>query len=187
MAHAAADFRLFVAAYPPRQTAGAALASLGTLGLAEHRPTPEDQVHLTLCFIGDTPARDLDDVRESVERSASGLPAFTLAPGRLITLPERGRPRLVALELAPDATLLEIVRRLTNRLAKRVRQRPTDRFLPHMTLCRFTHRSDPRRVEAAVDLAPFAIDRIALVRSVLLPAGAEHRPVMTVPLGPAQE
>lgn len=179
---AGADLRLFVAAYPPPETASAALAALGRLGLAPHRPTPAEQVHMTLCFIGDTPARDLDDVRESVERSAAGLPAFTLSPRRLITLPQRGRPRLVALETDTDPTLLELVRRLAKRLAKRVREKPADRFLPHMTLCRFAHTADPRRLESPIDLPPFAIDRIVLVRSVLLPAGAEHRPVTEAPL-----
>lgn len=182
---AGADLRLFVAAYPPPDTACAALAALEPLGLAANRPTPPDQVHLTLCFLGDTPARELDDVRESVERSAAGLPAFTLVPRRLVTLPQRGRPRLVALETDSDPTLLELVRRLTKRLAKRARQEPADRFLPHMSLCRFSHTADPRRVDAPLDLPAFAIDRIVLVRSVLLPSGAEHRPVLETPLDPA--
>jgi 2'-5' RNA ligase len=184
---AGADLRLFVAAYPPVATARAALAAIGRLDLAPHRPTPLEQIHLTLCFIGDIPARDLDAVRESVERSAAGLPAFTLTPRRLITLPHRGRPRLVALETDTQPTLLELVRRLAKRLARRVREEPTDRFLPHLTLCRFTHSADPRPLDEPVDLPAFTIERIALMRSVLLPAGAEHRTVMQTPLGPPNQ
>jgi 2'-5' RNA ligase len=153
------------------------LAALRERHLPDHRPTPEDQVHLTLCFIGDTPRRDVDEVRESVARSAAGLPAFDLAPRRLITLPDRARPRLVAVETDAPPTILELVRRLTTRLAKRVREKPTDRYLPHLTLCRFSHTSHPTQLSHDIALPPFAIREIVLVQSKLTPAGAVHAPV----------
>lgn len=178
----ASDVRLFVAAYPRRESAEAMLASLGGLELAEHRPTPAEQVHLTLCFIGDTPRKDVDAVRESVARSAAGLPAFELTPRRLITLPIRGRPRLVALETDAPPTVLELVRRLTTRLAKRVRQNPTDRFLPHLTLCRFQHTARPTELAQDIGLPPFPISGVILVQSRLTAAGAIHAPVESFPL-----
>lgn len=167
--------RLFVAAYPPADLVRRATELLGSFPLAPNRPTPEEQVHLTLHFIGDTPARDLEAVRESVARSAAGLGAFSLTPRRLTTLPQQGRPRLVALELDPEPTLLEIVRRLVKRLARAPRPRADDRFLPHMTLCRFAHTADPRPLSAEVSLPAFEVSRIALMRSDLLPTGAVHR------------
>src|SRR5690606_23530157 len=69
MAKPIANLRLFVAAYPPRETAEAMLEALRTLTLPDYRITPIEQVHLTLQFIGDTPARDLDETIESVRRA----------------------------------------------------------------------------------------------------------------------
>jgi RNA 2',3'-cyclic 3'-phosphodiesterase len=139
--------------------------------------TPVEQVHMTLCFIGDTPKKDIEEVRESVARSCAGLPVFELTPRRLVTLPDRGRPRLVALETDAPPTVLELVRRLTTRLAMRVRERPTDRYLPHLTLCRFQHTARPTALEQEITMDPFPVREIILVQSRLTSAGAVHSPV----------
>lgn len=152
------------------------------LEIAPHRSTPPDQVHLTLQFIGPTDPRELEEKAESVERSASGIGAFELTPVRFITLPQRGRPRLVALETDAPPGLLEIQRRLAHRLASKPRRDPGDRFLPHLTLCRFTHRARPRDLDQSVEFDAFQIDRIALMRSILRESGAEHSLVREFPL-----
>ena len=91
MAKPVANLRLFVAIHPPAERSQAMLTALKNPGdLPPFRATPPDQVHMTLQFIGDTPAKDLENTIESVRRSASGLAAFDLTPLRLITLPERG-------------------------------------------------------------------------------------------------
>lgn len=186
------SLRLFVAAYPPAAIARDMLAALAPLDLPSGRDTPPEQLHLTLAFIGDTPVSELESVIESVRRSCSGLGRFTLTPRRLVTLPHRPPPRLVALETDAPATLLELVRRLTLRLARNPRQRPTDRFLPHFTLRRFDHAPDRSRWDAPpapLDLPAatpqFLIDRVHLMRSVLKPTGAEHREAAVFELAPS--
>jgi 2'-5' RNA ligase len=171
-----ADLRLFTAAYPPEAWAVAASARLPELGLPAHRQVPVEQVHLTLLFIGRAAPGDLETIRTSIERSASGLPACTLSPRRFITLPERGPSRLVAVETDAPATLIELVRRLGARLSTSPRRDPADRYRPHLTLCRFRQEAADFRVDAdATDLGSFAFGSIRLVRSVLQPGGAEHR------------
>jgi 2'-5' RNA ligase len=171
------SLRLFVGIYPPEAAAVSMLALLEGVALPEHRTTPVEQLHLTVHFIGDTPVGDLDRVTESVERSASGLGAFELTPERVIALPRRGPPRLVALETDAPPALLELKRRLAKRLASNVRKEPAGRFLPHFTLCRFGRGARVDRLDMAVEMAPFAINRVRLMRSVLRPEGAEHREV----------
>jgi len=178
MARRDAALRLFVALYPDPEQAHAMLRAMRTLEPASHRATRPGQVHCTLLFLGERLAKDLDAVAESVERSASGVGPFDLTPTRLITLPERGRPRLVALETDAPPGVLEIHKRLVGRLASNPRDRKSQRFLPHFTLCRFTHRARPRRVDAAVEPGAVGgvvqVREIRLVRSVLKPEGAEH-------------
>lgn len=176
------DLRLFVAIYPPEDTARAMLRAMRKLDPPAHRPTRLDQVHLTLQFIGDTPSRDLDAVSESVERSGAGIAPFMLTPWRLLSLPPRGRPRLIACETDAPAPLLELQRRLVTRLARKPRPNPGDRFVPHLTLCRFTRSARPHDVDHPVAIEPFPIDRVLLVRSILRPEGAEHAPVHEVSL-----
>src|SRR5687768_18549446 len=108
MAKPIANLRLFVAAYPPRDIAQAMLDAMRALKLPSHRATVCEQLHMTLQFIGDTPARDLETTIESVERAAAGLSAFELAVRSLIQLPQRGPARLIAAETDAPATLLEL-------------------------------------------------------------------------------
>lgn len=179
-----AQLRLFVAAYPPLEIAHDLLSRLGRLDLPAHRQTPADQVHLTLQFIGPTSTRELSDVEESVARSVAGLAAFEVGAVGLITLP-RGRrttPRLVAAELDQPAPLMEMQRRLATRLARRVRSKPGDRFLPHMTLCRFGRGVRAEVLDERIDGCRFFVSEVRLMKSVLRPEGAEHGLVRAVGL-----
>lgn len=174
--------RLFVAIYPPASDAEAMLRAMRRLHPAPHRETPVAQVHMTLQFVGEIDRGEQGAVIESVERSVAGLPAFALSPERLVTLPKRGRPRLIAAKTDAPGTLLEIQRRLATRLARNPRDRAGDRFTPHFTLCRFTHAASPDPADAPIGLASFRVEQVYLMRSVLRPDGAEHAPVHRVPL-----
>lgn len=186
MARSHTTLRLFVAAYPPMATRAAMAALLEdhrkSRGWPECRPVPPDQLHLTLQFIGDRREQELADVESSVARSVSGIAPARLTPIRLISLPRRGPARLVAIETDAPPSVLEIHRRLAHRLARNPGQHAADRFLPHLTLGRFTHPAHGLDVDESITMEPFSIERVALVRSVLHPSGAEHRVLREFPL-----
>ncbi len=177
MSAASSPWRLFVSIAAPEDTARQLLRALRKFDLppiAPYRECPLAQVHMTVQFIGDTQENKVDDVVESVVRSASGIAPFELRPIRLITLPERGWPRLVAAETDAPPGLLEVQRRLAARLARDPRKRAGDRFLPHLTLCRFTGGARAPAVDQPLDVQAFRVDHLHLMRSVLRPSGAEH-------------
>jgi 2'-5' RNA ligase len=172
--------RLFVALHPEPAQARRLLAALPALELPPHRPTPEEQVHLTLAFLGEVDERQVEAAAESVERGAAGVRAFELAVQGLAILPEGGPARLVAALTDGPAALLELQRRLASRLLPKPR-RP-QRFLPHLTLARFPA---PLALELPPAPGPWpvlAVTSIALMRSRLRPEGSEHRQVLRVPL-----
>lgn len=183
--------RLFVACYPPasvaRELAREAAALCERRGLPDSRETALDQTHLTLQFVGDTAVGSLDGVRESVRRAASGLRAFELWPIRLIGLPTNDRPRLIAAETDAPPTLLELHRRLVQRLARASRERPGEKYRPHLTLRRFVtpgFRCEPIDEELALDRerVVFPVAWIALMRSDQTRAGAVHKEIERVEL-----
>ena len=175
--------RLFVAVYPPEDVARRLLRMIRKMDLPRHRETALEQVHLTVQFVGPTPVRELEAVKESVARSVSGIGGFELRVVRLMSLPPRGRVRLVAAELDRPAGLMEIQRRLATRLARNVRERAGDRFLPHMTLCRFERGARSVDVDVAVEEEMvFGVGEVLLMKSVLRPEGAEHGVVERVGL-----
>lgn len=186
VARPSANLRLFVAVYPPADLAREMLARMRAFDLDAHRATPPEQAHLTLHFIGDTPVREMERTEESVLRACAGLRAFELTPEAFIALPDASNPRLVALRTDAPPTLLEIKRRLALRFAKRSRRNAADRFVPHVTLCRFpTHASvAPFEDRPATGLRPFTVGRVLLMRSTIAAGGATHHLVAAAGLAP---
>ncbi len=176
------NLRLFIAAYPPIEKSNKLLCGLSILQLPEYRAVKAEQIHLTLQFIGDVPTKILDETIESVERSAAGLRAFDLTVKGLITLPARGPSRLIAAETDCPATLKELRSRLVTRLARSPRQKASDRFLPHLTLCRFRNPDKDVSMNSPLDVPAFAVEQIALMRSTLSNEGAKHHEVAAIKL-----
>jgi 2'-5' RNA ligase len=184
MAREVRTLRLFVSIVPPPEVAAGLLGALHRhVDVSNARVVPPAQVHMTVQFIGETDVRDMARVRESVERSVAGLGAFVLHAERLIQLPERGRPGLVAAETDAPAPLTELHRRLAHRLARRARRDAGDRFRPHLTLCRYQRIGRVERLEHAIALGEehaWRVEGVRLMSSVLRPEGAEHRVEMEV-------
>lgn len=167
--------RLFIAAYPPPEIAVALVDAARGLGLSSLKPASLDQVHVTLLFIGDTDERQLDDVIESMHRAASGVHAMSLSVERLIALPERGDARLVAAEASAPPVLIELQKRLAQRLT-RTRPKREREFLPHLTVGRFPGSGLRLRDRAwPVTKLTLEVADIRLVASMLKPSGAVHR------------
>lgn len=180
MSAGAAQLRLFVAAYPPVESARQMLGALAGGGVPPHRATTAEQVHLTLQFIGETRQDALPEVEESVRRACAGIGPFTLEPTKLISLPRRGPARLVACETSAPAGLLELHRRLARRLSRHARDR--DRFLPHLTLCRFSSPIGGLTLDRPIAAPAFEVHAIKLMNSHLLASGAVHRQCFEVGL-----
>ncbi len=168
---------LFIAAYPPPEVAAELVSAAQSLSFPSLKPSPIEQVHLTLLFIGDTDERRLPEVVESMTRAASGVAETRVTMTRLVGLPERGHCRLIAAEASVSRELLEVQRRLACRLVRTTARRKGD-FIPHLTLGRFPGAGVPleRREWAAPNLE-FVIRDVRLMASTLSPLGAIHREI----------
>jgi len=173
------SLRLFVAIYPPPEVADALLAALPPQNIAPGRETPAEQIHLTCHFIGDRGVRELRDVRESIDRSCSGLGEIKVSPRDLIALPAGRGAKLIAAACDVSPAILELHRRLVIRFARPGKR--ADRFEPHLTLRRYGPAGGPR-VSSPLAIQTFSASEVRLVQSVLHPSGAEHRVVHRVPV-----
>ena len=179
--------RLFVALRPPKPVADAMLGLLTGLDLPRHRPTPEGQVHLTAVYVGERADRERESAEASVEAGCRGIAPFELRPLRLAMLPEKGMKRTVVDICDRPPELLEMHRRLVQRFARDIRTAAdTDRFLPHVTIARFSGAgvvvAPERRVDRPLDLPPFEVRTVHLMSSDLKPEGAEHRHLLELRL-----
>ena len=169
--------RVFVAVMPPRGLVADAFQAMRAMDLPVLRRSPGRQVHLTLHFAGDRSARELPALIESLERAASGVHAFELQPGALVTLPRGAPSRQLALLTSAPGGLVELVSRLTRRLARRPRARPADRYEPRMTLCELRHSGVELGIESEFAAQPFEVSEIVCMRTITVASRVEHREV----------
>lgn len=146
-----------------------------------------ENLHLTLRFLGDLGDSGVRRAGESVRRGAEGAPAFRAQLGGLGAFPSMSRPRVLWAALAEGADEATVLARSVNEHLKRDGFGPPDKpFRPHLTLARI--REGARGLDAMREYAPPPVpdgawlDRVALMKSELHPAGARYTALVEVRL-----
>ncbi len=149
------------------------------------RAIPEDQIHLTLRFIGEVEPSTLTDIRDSLEGLVSR--PLTLSIKGTGHFPPRGQPRVLWAGIDPAGDVIILRNRVNNRLSICGIRPEQRKFHPHVTLARLKN-SSPKRVasflaaNALLESPPFKVDQVLLYSSTLHPAGAIHRVEAVYPL-----
>jgi 2'-5' RNA ligase len=169
--------RLFVAIRPPAAIRAILLAVMG--GISGARWQNEDQLHLTLRFVGEVDRHLAGDIHAAL--GAIHLAPFEIALNGIGAFDRRGWPDAVWAGVSPHEPLKALHKKIDAALT-RVGVAPDQRaFLPHITLARLKRSSGPvgNFLEQAGGLtsAPFAIDHFALFESALAPDGAVYSAV----------
>ncbi len=149
-------------------------------------------IHLTLQFLGDTPAEKLPAIQEALAAVARNAPACIFTVGGLGCFPNLRCPRVVWVGVQEPTGRLAALQDAVEEAMTRFGYAPEGRgFTPHLTLGRVQRRASNREVaqvgEAVANtsvgqLAEVAADRFALIRSVLKPTGAEYTTLAEFPL-----
>ena len=151
---------------------------------AEHlrggRVVPREHLHITLAFLGRTPAGRLPAVADALGAAASRAGAIEfLLPARRLRL-TRSVAMLVLRDLHGTASALaeDLFERLERIGVYEREQRP---WLPHVTVLRFRERPvlDPPLPE----LGRFSPSDAAVYHSVLRPTGAQYEALESFALG----
>ncbi len=111
------------------------LKLLQPLGSGVRTISPE-QLHLTLCFLGDTPWELTNSVSQVIEETLHGREAIPASFGPLGGFPNLSRPRVIWAGVEPAEPITRIQEDLKRRLEDlglQLEQRP---FIPHVTLAR---------------------------------------------------
>ncbi|HEV7659585.1 MAG TPA: RNA 2',3'-cyclic phosphodiesterase [Allosphingosinicella sp.] len=175
--------RLFVAIRPPSAIRKLLLGAMG--GVSGARWQSEDQLHLTLRFIGEVDRHKAGDIHAAL--GAVHQPPFALALNGIGAFERRGLAETVWAGVAPHAPLRALHKKVDSALA-RVGIAPDERaYLPHITLARLKRSSGPvgNLLESAGGLGSpaFAVDHFALFESDLTAEAAVYSMVERYPLG----
>jgi RNA 2',3'-cyclic 3'-phosphodiesterase len=174
--------RLFAAIRPPAQIRDRLIAAQG--GIEGARWQDDDQLHLTLRFIGDVDTRTGDDILLALG-SVRAAP-FVIALNGVGTFDHKGRIDTIWASVAPHDALTSLHKKIDHALV-RVGLAPEGRaYRPHITLARGRLSSpvDTFLVNnAALASPPFAVTHFGLFESTLGSDGARYTLVERWPLG----
>ncbi len=175
--------RVFIAVDIP-ETTRRELAGLGGT-LPNSRAVPEEQLHLTLRFLGEVEGGRLLDIQGVLEEISR--PPFPLRLKGVGTFPPRGIPRILYAGIDPPAPLFTLRQVIDRKLADIAIPRDKQRYTPHLTLARLKNcplgRLQQFLAGNALLVTPdFQVEAFTLYGSHLTRDGAIHTPLRTYPL-----
>lgn len=175
--------RLFVAIRPPQHIRAALLDVMG--GVSGARWQSDDQLHLTLRFIGEVEAHLADDIAAAL--GAVRHPPFRIALSRIGSFERRGQPEVLWAGVTPHEELKALHKKV-DQACQRAGLAPEGRaYAPHITLARLKPGSGSiaALIETSGGLSsdPFQVDSFRLYESQLTPKGAVYNAVERYRLG----
>jgi 2'-5' RNA ligase len=176
-------FRLFVAIRPPRRIREILLGAMG--GISGARWQSDDQLHLTMRFIGKVDRHRGEDIHAAL--GAIHHAPFDIALSGVGAFDKRGMIDTVWAGVTPHEPLKALHKKLGVALA-RVGIEPEQRaYLPHITLARLKPTSGPlgNLLEDVGGLTSpaFTVDAFALFESDLTNERAVYTMIERYPLG----
>ena len=186
--------RLFVAVDLPGQVREALARLQGGLrshDLSDLRWVRPQGIHLTLKFLGETPAGRVAAITEALAGAIRGRRRSRLALGALGTFGGRRRPRVLWLDITGDIEHMRELQAAVEEALVEVGFPPEERdFSPHLTLARVPQPGRPgtaeRIAQALESVVPprseFDVREVVLMRSTLQPGGAVYERLAAFPL-----
>ena len=191
----AQEFRLFLALAIPDGVKGAiqdAQAALrGVLPEKAARWTRCEQFHLTVRFLGNVPASQLDELVAELRRVGASFSPLNMKAARIGFFPDARFPRVAWVGVndlqGQLSALWNAVQSATQPFTKEAAE---PEFSGHVTLARVNRlrREDAEKLAKCAArfentvFGEWTADQVELMRSELLPEGARHTVLATLPL-----
>ncbi|MEW9922448.1 RNA 2',3'-cyclic phosphodiesterase [Marimonas sp. MJW-29] len=149
--------------------------------LAVGRAVPEENLHLTLCFLGEQPDEAIKEAHLALSCIQSS--SFTLRLAGVGSFGKRS-PQVIYADVAPSPGLMELEKRITRALRNAGLRFQKRRFRPHVTVTRLPKglsvfeiaNLQSRLAEvSAFQGSAFEVSSFQLYQSTLTPAGALHQ------------
>ncbi|RYY47700.1 MAG: RNA 2',3'-cyclic phosphodiesterase [Sphingomonadales bacterium] len=175
--------RLFVAFALPPAIRRQLLASSG--GIPGARWQSDDQLHLTLRFIGEVDRHAAEDA--ALALAAIRYPQISIALSGVGQFESRGRPNAVWAGVTPHDALIGLHKKVDQALIRAGQPPEARAYLPHVTLARMNAASGAAdkflAQHAALASAPFVLTHFHLYESHLGRDGASYEAVERYALG----
>ncbi len=140
----------------------------------------EDNLHLTLKFLGDIPVANVEKLSAAASTAASKVEPFEIFVEDCGAFPERGQPRVLWIGIDdPSGKLSELNRALEDECANAGFAREARAFHPHLTIARIRQPHGSRQLAAMHTEIGFnreitSVSELAVIRSELSSEGSRH-------------
>lgn len=175
--------RLFVAIRPPKTARDQLLRIMGSVSGV--RWQTDEQLHLTLRFIGEVDRHRAEDVTAAL--GTVRHPPFGIALNGLGTFSSRGQPEVIWAGVTPHDQLKALHKKLDQACVRAGLEPERRTYSPHITLARLKRSSGSVAgllgSAGGVTSEPFSVEAFALFESQLTPDGAHYSIVERYPLG----
>ncbi len=188
-------YRSFIAIELPREIQRAIVADTAALQSALPKPlvrwVGENNLHITLKFLGDVSPANLEKLAEALQGETTKHAPFDLSLERIGAFPNSKKARVlwIGIEAPADlGTLQHCVEGVATRLSYPAEERP---FSPHLTIGRVNQNAstaDLAGIRAALEgcrvglVGTVRVDAIHIFKSDLLPGGSVYTHLYAMPL-----
>ncbi|SOB79357.1 2'-5' RNA ligase [Sphingomonas guangdongensis] len=149
-------------------------------GVAGARWQDEDQLHVTLRFIGEVDRRVAEDVADVL--ATVRAPALTLRLDGVGQFDSGGRVNALWAGIAPREPITALHRKIDAALVRLGLAPERRAYLPHVTVARLNRSAGPTAPwsaqHAGLSSAPFALEHFTLFESHLLAGSAHYEAIM---------
>lgn len=174
--------RLFVAIRPPSEIRNQLLDLME--GVNGARWQDDDQLHLTLRFIGEVERPQAEDVAAAL--GSIHQPRFELALSGIGSFDRRGQAVTLWAGVAPHEPLKALHKKVDQACLRAGVEPDRRAYLPHITLARLGRSSAPiaslLESRGGLSSPPFPVDSFCLYESRLSAAGAAYSVIERYPL-----
>ena len=168
-----------------RQALAACVRALAPLLGRELRWIGPANLHITLAFLGEVQPPQRQALSHLLQTLALDHGGFELRLDRLIYIPGRRRPRVLAWRIDPHPALLALQQDLYKALAAQGMAVPDRRFMPHLSIARVRAGRATCLPLPARPPMTLAVRAVSLYASRLAPGGAQYSVLQQVALAPA--
>jgi len=156
---------------------------------ADVKWVPQENLHLTLKFLGSTREELLKDINERLTALAEMHDRFSIHLSGSGVFPNMKHPRVIWFGMHDSDEVIKLQHEIDESMAELGFERDDKKFTPHLTIgrVRSPKNKDALMREIAtlkeVDFGKIDVNNITLMRSELKPHGAEHFKINEVPIG----
>ncbi len=142
----------------------------------------EDQMHLTLKFLGNTDKSEIQKISDALSDIADNFNSFKINFSEIGAFPNMNRPAVIWLGIDKGAGILKMLNEKIETALEKIRFRQENReFKPHLTLARIRSPKNTPNLIKLIKETSFnsgdndsRINKLTLFQSALNPKGAVH-------------